>query len=49
MRDALCASRGRVKQAAGLLGLRFEAFQRINVTTPQPVCADASTQTSCFH
>jgi predicted secreted protein len=37
MRDALSALRGRADAAAGLLGLRFESFQRVSIAMPQPV------------
>jgi predicted secreted protein len=37
MRNALSALRGRAEEAAGLLGLRFEAFQRVSIATPQPM------------
>jgi uncharacterized protein len=37
MRDALSALRGRAEEAAGLLDLRFESFQRVSIATPQPV------------
>ena len=37
MRAALSALRGRAEEAAGLLGLRFETFQRVSIATPQPV------------
>jgi uncharacterized protein len=37
MHDALSALRRRAEDAAGLLGLRFEAFQRVSIATPQPV------------
>lgn len=36
MRDALSALRGRAEAAAGLLGLRFESFQRVSIAVPQP-------------
>jgi len=37
LREALSALRGRAEDAAGLLGLRFEQFQRVSIATPQPV------------
>ena len=37
MRAALSALRGRAEEAAGLLGLRLETFQRVSIATPQPV------------
>jgi uncharacterized protein len=37
MREALSALQARAEEAAGLLGLRFESFQRVSVATPQPV------------
>jgi predicted secreted protein len=37
LREALRALRGRAEDAAELLGLRFEQFQRVSIATPQPV------------
>jgi predicted secreted protein len=37
LRNALRALRGRAEEAAGLLGLRFEQFQRVSIATPQPM------------
>ncbi len=34
---ALTNLRGRAEQAAGLLGLRFVEFQRVNIAAPQPL------------
>ncbi len=37
LREALGALRGRAEDAAGLLGLRFDSFQRVSIATPQPM------------
>ncbi len=37
MRQALSGLRGRAEEAAGLLGLRFDQFQRVSIAAPQPV------------
>jgi uncharacterized protein len=37
LREALSALRGRAEEAASLLGLRFDSFQRVSIATPQPV------------
>lgn len=39
MRAALSALRGRAEEAAGLLGLRFDSFQRVSIAGSQPVPA----------
>jgi uncharacterized protein YggE len=36
LREALSALRGRAEETAGLLGLRFEQFQKVSIATPQP-------------
>ena len=37
LRDAIGKLRGRAEEAAGLLGLRFEQFQRVSIASPRPV------------
>jgi predicted secreted protein len=37
LQQAIANLRGRAEQAAGLLGLRFVEFQRVNIAAPQPL------------
>jgi predicted secreted protein len=37
LREAISALRSRAEDAAGLLGLHFEQFQKVSIATPQPI------------
>ncbi|MGH7154152.1 MAG: SIMPL domain-containing protein [Acetobacteraceae bacterium] len=37
LREALGKLQGRAEEAAGLLGLRFQQFQRVSIASPRPV------------
>jgi len=37
LREAIGKLRGRAEEAAGLLGLRFQQFQRVSIASPRPV------------